>query len=165
MLHTIHATDGPTLSGDNAGLTLTPEKREAIMAEARRMQSEVLGRMVRMAGARVASALRAGLIAPVVRWTRRRRTINELRELDDRMLADIGITRGDISLVIAGGDTSAAETDYPQRVRCATLQPASPRRRRRSSVAWRSTSRLAKSIATPYRRSAPSKLTLPSITS
>ena len=102
MLHTIHDTDNPTLFGSDAGLTLTPEKREAIMAEARRMQSEVFGRMVRMAGARVAGVLRAGLMAPVVRWIHRRRAINELEQLDDRMLADIGITRWEIPMVVAG---------------------------------------------------------------
>lgn len=35
---------------------------------------------------------------------RRRRAANELRRLDDRMLADLGIERGDIDSVVSGID-------------------------------------------------------------
>lgn len=38
----------------------------------------------------------------VVAWEARRRTIRELMALDDRMLSDLGITRGDIASIAAG---------------------------------------------------------------
>jgi uncharacterized protein YjiS (DUF1127 family) len=36
-------------------------------------------------------------------WQERRRLRNELQALDDRLLADIGLSRGDIEAVVAGG--------------------------------------------------------------
>ena len=44
---------------------------------------------------------RAGLFATLVRAMKRRHTANLLRELDSRMLDDIGITRGEIDQVAA----------------------------------------------------------------
>ena len=42
------------------------------------------------------------LIGPVVRWERRRATIRTLSALDDRMLADIGISRTEIEQLALG---------------------------------------------------------------
>lgn len=42
------------------------------------------------------------LIGPVVRWEQRRATIRALSSLDDRMLADIGISRHEIQQVVLG---------------------------------------------------------------
>jgi uncharacterized protein YjiS (DUF1127 family) len=42
------------------------------------------------------------LIGPVARWERRRATIRALSSLDDRMLADIGISRNEIRQVVLG---------------------------------------------------------------
>jgi len=50
----------------------------------------VLARIVQRAAAFVAA------------WEARRRTICELMALDDRMLSDLGITRGDIASIAAG---------------------------------------------------------------
>ena len=41
-------------------------------------------------------------MAFVIAWEARRRTIRELMALDDRMLSDLGITRGDIASIAAG---------------------------------------------------------------
>ena len=38
-----------------------------------------------------------------LRQARRRRTIDQLMGMDDRMLADIGVTRGDLVLMRDGG--------------------------------------------------------------
>ncbi|WP_340107414.1 DUF1127 domain-containing protein [Pikeienuella sp. HZG-20] len=53
---------------------------------------------------RGAGALRRWLSATVQRW-RRRKTIQALESLDDRMLADIGIHRDDIPHVAAALET------------------------------------------------------------
>lgn len=87
--------------------------QQARIADARYRQSKELARLVRLAGTRIAGVVRTWLLAPAVRWYRRRETIQELMGLDDRTLADIGILRCDIPKVV--GDayaprTAAAET-------------------------------------------------------
>ena len=42
----------------------------------------------------------ATLVKPFVVWTRRRE-VGDLMSLDDRMLADLGLTRGDVSASLA----------------------------------------------------------------
>lgn len=49
-----------------------------------------------------AGFIRRALIEPVVRWERRRATIRVLSSLDDRMLADIGISRNEIEQLALG---------------------------------------------------------------
>ncbi|MEM7774424.1 MAG: DUF1127 domain-containing protein [Pseudomonadota bacterium] len=39
----------------------------------------------------------------IVRYERNRRDMDALRRMDDRMLADIGLTRGDITNAVAKG--------------------------------------------------------------
>ena len=46
--------------------------------------------------------IRRALIGPIVRWERRRATIRTLSSLDDRMLADIGISRNEIEQLARG---------------------------------------------------------------
>ncbi len=83
------------------------------IADARYRQSKELARLVRLAGAWVAGLFRASLLAPVVRWYRRRKFYQELMRLDDRTLADIGILRCDIPQVVGNSyapRTAPAET-------------------------------------------------------
>jgi uncharacterized protein YjiS (DUF1127 family) len=56
------------------------------------------GRLVAQGVAAFAGALAAGLA-----W---RRTIRELQELDDRMLRDIGLRRGDVEQAVRFGQQS-----------------------------------------------------------
>lgn len=49
------------------------------------------------------------VFAPLVRWYRRSQAMQELYRLDDRMLADIGINRGDIPAVVKGWDGEIPE--------------------------------------------------------
>ncbi len=44
----------------------------------------------------------AGVLRGVVAWQERRRLVNRLSSLNDRLLADIGITREDIPAVLQG---------------------------------------------------------------
>jgi uncharacterized protein YjiS (DUF1127 family) len=63
--------------------------------------------------------------ARVSAWQDRARAIRELSQMDDRALADIGISRGTISAVVRGRDTAqpvgaialAANANAPRRRR------------------------------------------------
>jgi len=70
------------------------------IADARYRQSKELARLVRLAGTRVADLFRDRLVAPVVRWYRRRSLFREMMALDDRLLDDIGISRCDIPKLV-----------------------------------------------------------------
>lgn len=50
-------------------------------------------------------------------WRRKRRAYEELMALDDRMLADIGIHRSEISRIVWGGPESG-EDSFEDRRRC-----------------------------------------------
>ena len=69
----------------------------AINKSARRMQAEQFGNVFRVIG----RGLKA-LAAPYKVWREYQDTYAELSQLDDRMLADIGIARSDIPRVAAG---------------------------------------------------------------
>ncbi len=86
---------------------------QRMFAEAQYMRAKELARLVRLARAWVAGLSRASLLAPVVRWYRRRKFYQELMGLDDRTLADIGILRCDIPEVVGNSyapRTAPAET-------------------------------------------------------
>jgi uncharacterized protein YjiS (DUF1127 family) len=51
---------------------------------------------------RPAPSFMMALGARIMRLVERRRAINELASLDDRMLSDIGVSRGDIRIVVDG---------------------------------------------------------------
>jgi len=61
------------------------------------------------------AALAQTLAAPLVRWYRRNEAYRQLSQLDDRMLADIGVNRGDIPALVQSwngdvpGETAAEE--------------------------------------------------------
>ncbi len=82
-------------------------------ADARYRQSKELARLMGLAGASVAGLFRVWLLAPAVRWYRRRKLYQELMWLDDRLLDDIGILRCDIPKVVRNAyapRTAPAET-------------------------------------------------------
>ncbi len=82
-------------------------------ADARYRQSKELARLMGLAGASVAGLFRVWLLAPAVRWYRRRKLYQELMGLDDRLLDDIGILRCDIPKVVRNAYAprrAAAET-------------------------------------------------------
>ncbi len=54
-----------------------------------------------------------GVAASVVGWRQRRRAYAELTTLDDRALADIGITRSEIPYVLAHAAEQREQTDVP----------------------------------------------------
>ncbi len=86
---------------------------QRMFAEAQYLRTKELARLVRLAGAWVAGVVRAWLLAPAVRWYRRRKLHRELMGLDDRLLDDIGILRCDIPQVVGNAyapRTAPAET-------------------------------------------------------
>jgi uncharacterized protein YjiS (DUF1127 family) len=52
----------------------------------------------------LAAALAQTLAAPLMRWYRRNEAFRQLSQLDDRMLADIGVNRGDIPALVENWD-------------------------------------------------------------
>ncbi|MDZ4738270.1 MAG: DUF1127 domain-containing protein [Rhodospirillaceae bacterium] len=58
--------------------------------------------------------VRSGIVRPVQGWLMRRGAERHLRALDDRMLADIGIMRGDITAIVRSMQMSEAgiEADF-----------------------------------------------------
>ena len=68
---------------------LTPE---ALRIEAERRRSEEMARLIRLA----AGFIGRRVLGPIVRWYRREQLREDLMRLDDRTLADIGISRNDI---------------------------------------------------------------------
>ncbi len=69
-------------------------------AEARRLQSEELARLARLAAARGMEFVRSYVLAPAELWFLRRKLYQTLSDLDDRMLEDIGVARHEIGLVV-----------------------------------------------------------------
>src|SRR5690606_37644142 len=51
---------------------------------------------------RLARLIRRHVLEPYARWRRRRIAIDHLRAMDDRLLADIGVPRGQIELAVDG---------------------------------------------------------------
>src|SRR5687767_2613734 len=66
-------------------------------------QSEFQRRVIERAKVKRAEAIR-GLVRAVVAWFRRRAAMARLQRLDDRMLKDIGLTRGEIDCAVRGCD-------------------------------------------------------------
>jgi uncharacterized protein YjiS (DUF1127 family) len=65
-----------------------------------------------------------------IRWERQvRRGIHALMALDDRMLADMGLTRGAV-------EYAARHGDLPTRVNNEAVGRSAPRRKTRNSVQW-----------------------------
>ncbi len=79
------------------------------LAEGRRRQARAMAEAIG-AGARalrwgltgLAALVGRQLLQPLARRSERRRAIGRLAELDDRLLADIGLRRGDIELAVDG---------------------------------------------------------------
>lgn len=79
------------------------------LAEGRRRQAQAMAEAMR-AGSRAlswalastAALLQRAIWEPLARRAERKRAIGRLAELDDRLLADIGLRRGDIELAVDG---------------------------------------------------------------
>ena len=86
-------------------LSNQPHDLEWMMAETRRRQSEdalkLCGQALRQTGLKVIGGfVKQNLVDPLRLAMLRRRTLADLRQLDDRMLADIGIERADMVTMV-----------------------------------------------------------------
>jgi uncharacterized protein YjiS (DUF1127 family) len=79
------------------------------LAEGRRRQARAMAeaidagsRVLRAGLAGLAGLVRRRLLEPLARRSERKRALGQLAALDDRLLADIGLRRGDIALAVAG---------------------------------------------------------------
>jgi uncharacterized protein YjiS (DUF1127 family) len=79
--------------------TLTPEQR-----------GDLVRRVVERARAYRAAAIR-DLFRRLFGWMRRRAAIAQLQALDDRMLKDIGLSRGEIETAVRGEEPSQRRID------------------------------------------------------
>jgi uncharacterized protein YjiS (DUF1127 family) len=96
------SNDKDTRWNDSAAkFNFAPVDHVEITAAARRMQAEEMARLYRAIGRGFKAAFRA-VVAPFKVWRDYQDTYSELASLDERMLADIGISRSDIPRVAAG---------------------------------------------------------------
>lgn len=94
----------------------SPDEIHALIRQAQHMRAAAVG------------ALIADLIAgPVLRfrsWRENRATVQELQRLDDRMLADIGVTRDQINALVDGQDTVSKPSGLAALVNDLIVEPA-----------------------------------------
>ncbi len=101
------------LSVDTAYLT-------NIEIQAQKLRAQASADMAKALVASIATAF-TNVTSWVVRMNERRRVINELYAMDDRTLADIGITRGEIEDVVNG---KLSKTLEPVPANIAFMKPA-----------------------------------------
>lgn len=86
--------------GAGRAARLTEAEEQAVVLQARQIRAQVLDRMVRGAiGGLLRESGLAALGDALLRAHRRRRTAAELSRLDDALLRDIGLQRGDIPFI------------------------------------------------------------------
>lgn len=94
----------PSLSAPNVSSNVQDRflagQMDAAM-DARRLRSQAVAAFTADALVSAASAFKAA-IARLKSWNERRATFAELESLDDRILADIGLSRSEISQVASG---------------------------------------------------------------
>ena len=83
----------------------------AIEAAAREARARELARLVGLLAGKVKSAFNAAVVAPMARWRRREALAQELYSLDERMLKDIGVSRGEIPYLVWGKRVATPHQD------------------------------------------------------
>ena len=80
-----------------------------IIARAREEKAEAMAGLLRGAAVAVFGFANRWLVAPVVRWYQREQLRIQLASLDDRMLADVGLTRTEIPKLVKGMHRAPAQ--------------------------------------------------------
>lgn len=100
-----------------AGVPTAADHRPADPAPAKAPRAGATRRLARDILSDIRGAVPLHPFAGLRRWHRRRRAIAELGALDDRMLKDIGISRGDIRGLVDAQFRHEAEAHRPARAR------------------------------------------------
>src|SRR5262245_60590036 len=86
----------------------------AIYHAARIARAEAFARLVRKAAGGIASLVKRNLVGPLRARAERRRQLDELLNMDDHMLRDLGLSRGGIAYAFEHGrDAEPANTNVP----------------------------------------------------
>lgn len=109
--HTVIQGRETAPAGAGFGSTLARTDRQAIEREARQNRAAIFGAWIGGGLAKLIASFRAA--------QRRRVAMAELSALDNRMLADIGISRGEISGVVSG-----ASGFMPRAIGASTMSPS-----------------------------------------
>ena len=80
-----------------------------MIARARQERAEASGALLRQAGV----AIGRWLVMPMVAWYQREQLRLQLSGMDDRLLADVGLTRGDIPTVVKNAHKVSAAAATP----------------------------------------------------
>ena len=97
--------------------------RQDFVVRAAAANAETLSRFIHPACGAAIEIARKWLVVPMARQYARRQLHNQLSALDDRILADIGISRGSIGTVVKEVYPGTAETQEPPQTAVA-VQPA-----------------------------------------
>ena len=87
----------------------------ALIRAAQAERSLYLADILSRAGSKVAAFLRKRVYAPIVRRRRYRQQYEQLTHMDDHLLHDLGVSRGEIAYVMTHGrQVDAANTNMPK---------------------------------------------------
>lgn len=87
----------------------TETDHERVLAAAQALRIQATRRLAHAFANSVARLWHDGIVEPIARWRERERTIRELSMLNERELADIGLSPGMIPFVAAGKFQPEAE--------------------------------------------------------
>ena len=103
-------------NGPFAVTPATPAEIHALIRQAQHMRAAAIGAMI--------AKLIAGPVLRFRAWSENRATMQELQRLDDRMLADIGVTRDQISALVDGRDAADKPNGLVALVNDLIVEPA-----------------------------------------
>jgi uncharacterized protein YjiS (DUF1127 family) len=102
-----------------------PEDPYYYIAQARALRAQAFADIFRRLATGVRWLTRRFVVAPVVGWHRRNVLRGELQTMDDRMLADIGISRAEIPRIVHQAyRTVAGSVEVPTGATLHRLEPA-----------------------------------------
>ena len=88
----------------------------AIYQAARRARAEAFARMVGKAATGIAGWVKRHVVAPLNARAQRQRQLEELNNMDDHMLRDLGLSRGGIAYAFEHGrEAEPANTNAPSK--------------------------------------------------
>jgi len=112
----VRATPAALATGPIDFTPASPAEIHALVRQAQQMRAAAIGALV--------ADLIAGPVLAYRSWSENRATVQELQRLDDRMLADIGVTRDQISALVDGKDSVSKPNGLVELVHDLIVEPA-----------------------------------------